>query len=285
MKLSIDKLSANAEKVDHGFVGQWRPIRFRPDLGTGEILNIGVMVSNEDRYSVLLAEDFRKMKCLYDNEIAEQAEFISEQIRELEAEQKPIVDFGGWVELGEPQVTRSESIEAAMHSLLMDVVPLARLATNQRVASIGTQQMMREVFQIIRQRIPLEAERIIRQNPMITVEDYGKKLDVHAPLAAFDGGLGTIVSAKTKTSTTLGLHLYQALTDMELLQTTGKSSNVALFVGGPSNDDVQFSEADHSMIDRRIEEIYMKSKRSGLKFEICMNDQEMADAVVGWATR
>ena len=267
--------------------GNWFNVRYRPNLNTGEILNLGVgfVDSNSKCYCQLLG-NFKGLVCIYGPEIERHVRFLLTVIeRSIDAGQ--LTSPSENVIYSEQKFATGTSVNSILNELFNTTVTLAHVHDDKVVeekihVAVDDAFVRNEVFNLIRNRARLDADRIIAQDSRFIVEKDSAKHVLDIPLQGA-GRLGSLVSALYSSKNTVEIHLLRATIDLETARRSRRDDQVGLFVLRPDFNNSRIPENILSQIDNVIDSVDWKLRKQNIKFDVQDNSSKVATQIMEWA--
>lgn len=207
--------------------GQWQAIKMCFDEDAGEFLNVGVMFRHNSSVEVRMLDNFDRLKCLFGNRLDTSS--VSRTLIDIEDTihhhlgDFPSLEINSLVHLSAPLFAAGDSPEAVIDEFFSDIVtlgmPTGRPARNFRYFS--SQKALNNVLDVMRQKMPLDADKIILSEPyLLKLRGSKNRLSVNVPLLG-DNAAGSVVSVWYKDHVVVENNLLKAASDLHLI-----SSNI-----------------------------------------------------------
>lgn len=234
-------------KIEEGFTsnvaGKWQAIKFCPDIATDEWLNVGVYFqSNAGSRYVKMLDDFDRIKCLYDNRIAEDDLLI------LLEKMEEALRFGGadklneifypYGQINELLFAAGDSVDSIVSNFYESVVTLGRPRKNklaERFRWVTTPSLRSAIFDHMRKENPMMASSVIQERPFIVNFIAGVSLETSINLVG-PSALGHITSAYNKNPVVVANHIMQATHELNLAKNHTAARSTTLSVLAPGVD-------------------------------------------------
>lgn len=254
-------------------------IQVMPDPFTGEILNIGIAVTdNQGNRSTRVIEWPGRLKCLYGEEqsnilvsLADYAAHAYEEGKDPPAEN---------ILISEPKPFYNMSAMEALETLFRDQVTVAVLRNEKgwRKKQMKTKKLRADVYGIIRSRggIMWPGGLIPDSETTILQSDKGER-KVSIPLVAPDGAAG--LESADYAPTTVKLRLLDALVDLECAaRYKNNIKRLGLFIARSSHD----AESTKTLeIDYIIDSIRNRAP-DNCTIEVESDLEILTDRIFGW---
>jgi hypothetical protein len=284
MTAALQRLSSLATPVPAPKVsGQWFNIRYCPDLAGGELLNIGVGYVDAQRRKVhtRLIENLEAFRVLFGEGFEQEVRFALDVVkstlakRELESPLRSIVFSEHRFAAGESERELVDRLfEATVSFNEAKAVAVARRDTAQNNASVRT-----AVFDAIRLKAELRADRIIAPDPIYVAREGDRSYPLEIPIRS-DRLLGSLVSAAYRSKQPLENNLLRASLDLETAARIFSQDRLGYFVMRSVHAlDAAFSRVADDIIDT----IGWKLHRQGVHVGVEDTPERLADEILAWS--
>lgn len=266
--------------------GQWRPISACLDEDTGEFLNVGVMFQYGDKVEVRMLDTFDRIKCLYSNRIDRQSlEHLMLDIEDtIRHSHGDLPDaLSDTIRLGHPLYASGVDPEAVVDEFFFDVVTLGMPTDKVRDESFryrSSHKVKETVFEIMREKMALEADRIIQMEPYRLKLNNGASIDIDIPLLGAESA-GAVVSAWYKSPLVVENNLLQAASDLLLISSNSGRKRTALSVLMPGKESGMSSQEfrkHQDVANRHLE----RFDRSGIEVITAPSSDVLANQTIKW---
>jgi hypothetical protein len=273
----LDTLLKKPEEAGPG--GRAFNIRVIPDLFTGEMLNVGVVVIDAagDRL-VRVIEEPGRLECLY-GKAADNIVFLAKMAADAalagQAPPSPNLVFA------EPTPFWNMKAQAALESLFNDQVTVAipLRQDDEPIEAPNTEALRARVYDFIRQKgAPMVVDRLIPQSPMAVVNTSRGPKSVRIPLQA-ETAIGGLESAGYSPQT-VRIHLLDALIDLEFAADAWQVHRTGLFIARPALP--KKHEAKLRQIDNAIDYVVSRAPRT-CRVEVEDDPEVLAEEILDWA--
>lgn len=269
--------------------GEWFALRWQPDIGTEEVLNVGVVFreSRSGQVKIKTLDHWERLDCLFGESVREQLEFLI-KIESSQIRYGLQVPSSANMKFSEPRLARGESADAIVQHLYDRVVSLGKIRKTQReeprFQGVSTDQLQRYVYNELHKRTPFLHHRLTANTKVTPPEGKEHSMDVSflAP-----GLIGNVVSTVYKDVKTASYYLLEATTRLEAAakSRTGikyDDDNVKLFVLTPSKHSPGITSAEVITIRKHIDELMFRVKKAGI--DIVAEDTKiaLANEVIEW---
>lgn len=266
--------------------GQWRPISACLDEDTGEFLNVGVMFQHGGKVEVRMLDSFDRVKCLYSNRInRDELEHLMQDIEEtIRQSHWDLPDhISSTIRLGQPLYASGPDAESVVDEYFFDVVTLGKptgRVRNQNFRYRSTQKVRDTLFEIMREKMALGADRIIQTAPYRLKLNNSAIIDVDVPLLSATAA-GAVVSAWYKSPLVVENNLLQAASDLLLVSSNSERNKSSLSVLVPPADSgMSTSEYNkqRDMTNRHLD----RFQQSGIEVIEAVSTDVLANKTIDW---
>lgn len=284
---NLARLRERLSTTDHSLVkGLWRPISACLDEDTGEFLNVGVMFQHAGKVEVRMLESFERIKCLYGQRIDQGSLIhlmmdIEESIRRHPTDIPS--DLSDTIRLGEPLYAAGANAEAIVDEFFLDVVTLGMPSDKLRNNNFryrSNYKVRETLFEIMREKMSLEAERIICTEPYRLKLNNNAVIDVEVPLLS-NQAAGAVVSAWYKSPMVVENNLLQAASDLLLVTSNSdrKRSSMSVLMPQEASGMSRGEFTKHQDVTRRLLDRY---QRSGIDIIEAPSSDVLANRTIEW---
>ena len=219
--------------------GHWRPIRACLDEDTGEFLNVGVLFQYGTKVEVRMLDSFERIKCLYSNRI--DLDSLSHLMMDIEdtIRQRPSnlpTELSDTICLGPQLFAQGKNAESVVDEFFFDVVTLGMptgKTRNNNFRYRSTHKVRETLFEIMREKMALNADRVICAEHYRLRLNNNAVIDVDVPLLSKDAA-GGVVSAWYKSPQVVEISLLQAASDLLLITNNSERKQASLSVLMPN---------------------------------------------------
>lgn len=253
------------EGVRPAVTGRWHNLQIRPDLGSSELLNVGVaFVDDGDRVHLRMARDLSRLACLYDDRVdvhsfEQLSKLIEEAFNGVNLSALRLSDLSPHTSLSEGRYASGSSIGEILSTFYDATVPIGRQpsdaknARKPRVRTISTQAARESVIERLLQRMGNRAVPYIARGPWLLREPGGEEHRLDLPIRAPGRLSASLISLWTKDQYRRRFHLAQAGLDLGTVQAQSPKERLGLFVMRPMEEE-GYSQDELNEIDREIDE-------------------------------
>lgn len=282
MSAALERLYALATPVPAPKVaGQWFNIRYSPSAAGGELINVGVAYIDGVTRQIhsRLIDNLEGFRFLFGEAFEDDVRFSLDVVRSalgkfiLEPPLRTVV-------FSNLRYAAGESVSDVLDRLFSATVSFAEARQSvgaRREAGQNNASVRKSVFDAIRLKAGLTADRIIAQDPVYWATDGGRRVPLDIPLR---GGthLGSVVSAGYRTKGPLENNLLRASLDLETAASIFKRDRLGFFVMRADADDAVDAE-----LDDVVDTTCWKLHRQGIHVGVESTPERLADDILGWS--
>lgn len=233
-----------------------------------------------------MLDSFDRVKCLYGNRVdlpslTHLMLDIEDAVRQSKGDLPD--ELSDSVRLGQPLFASGEGAEDIVDEFFNDVVTLGKPTNKNPRTSFRYRsnfKVRETVFELMREKMALEAENIIRQDPYRLRLNNSATIDVDIPLLTGTAA-GTIVSAWYKSPLVVENNLLQAASDLLLVYSNSERRKAAMSVLMPAPSSgltgKEFQKHNYAAY-RQLDRL----KRSGIDILEATASDELADLTIDW---
>ena len=280
---TLRQFLAQQPRAEYTVHGEWHNIRLRPDLATGEVLNIGIALRLPDgRLTYRLLEDAKRLTCLYGEGIEEDTLALIASLRQKLA--------NGELATPSPNIIFSEAktVNAADEAELLDqlfdeTVTLSRpdgKVDDTAFASMSTEKVRKLVFDVLRQSTGMKADKIIGQNSVIEVRDGAKTHHLDIPIQGNDF-LGSVISGWYKSPVSVERNIMRADLALGAARQVFHKDRIGLFILRPGAG--QIPSPALIKLDNTIDKLEWLIRSQGLTLGVRETEDDLAGEIASWA--
>lgn len=275
---------ANKPPADHAMQGQWHNIRICPDLGSGELLNVGVALRLADgslRYRLI--DGARRLACLFGGEIEAPTLQLLAALRQQLAQ--------GELHAPSPNILFSASkplighdADLMLDELFAETVTLAREDEQQEetaFASMNTEKVRKLVFDALRQKTGLTADRIIGQQQVMEVLDGDRPRHLDIPLQG-PAFLGSVISGWYKSPASVERNILRADMELGAARRIFGRDRLGLFILRPGQG--QIPEPALLKLDNLIDRLEWMIRSQDMALGVRESEDDLAADIAEWAS-
>jgi hypothetical protein len=283
MSAALERLQALATPVPAPKVaGQWFNIRYSPSASGGELINIGVGYVDGATRQIhsRLIENLETFRLLFGESLEEEIRFSLDVVRSalgkfmLEAPLRSIA-------FSNLRYAAGDSPQDVLDHLFAATVSLAEARQSpgaRREVWQNNSSVRKAVFDAIRLKAGLGAERIIAEDPIYWVTDRERRVPLDIPLRS-DLLLGSVVSAGYRSKTPLENNLLRSSLDLETAARIFNQDRLGFFVMRPGTGGL---ETDASL-DDVIDTTCWKLHKHGIHVGVEDSPARLAEEILGWS--
>jgi hypothetical protein len=286
MSAALERLHALVTPVPAPKVaGQWFNIRFSPSAAGGELINIGVgYIDGATRQiHARLIENLEAFGTLFGEAFEEEVRFSLDVVRSalgrfmLESPVRTIA-------FGSLRYAAGESAQDVLDRLFAATVSLAEArqpVVTRRESAQSNVAVRKSVFDAIRLKAGLAAERIIAEDPIYWATEGERRVPLDIPLRS-NRLLGSVVSAGYRTKTPLENNLLRSSLDLETAARIFKQDRLGFFVMRPEDADALDGGAD-AALDDFIDTTCWKLHKHGIHVGVEATATRLAEDILSWS--
>lgn len=278
-----DRLNATGQSVVKGL---WRPISACLDEDTGEYLNVGVLFQHGGKVEVRMLDTFDRVKCLYGNRIdlsslSHLMMDIEDTIRHHHSALPS--ELSDTIRLGDPLFASGDNAESVVDEFFFDVVTLGMPTDRHRNNNFryrSSHKVRETLFEIMREKMALEADSIICTEPYRLKLNNNAVIDVDVPLLN-ERAAGSVVSAWYKSPIVVQNNLLQAASDLLLVTSNSdrKRSSISVLMPQESSGMTRGEFTKHQDATRRQLDRF---DRSGIDVIEAPSSDVLANLTIEW---
>jgi len=282
MSAALERLYALATPVPAPRVsGQWFNIRYSPNTSGGELINIGVgWVDGVTRQiHSRLIDNLEAFRVLFGEAFEEEVRFSLDVVRSALAKSMLESPMRG-VAFSNLRYAAGDSAQDVLDRLFSATVSLAEArqsASAKRDAAQNNLAVRKTVFDAIRLKAGLSADRIIAEDPVYWVTDGVRRVPLDIPLRS-ENMLGSVVSGGYRTKTPLENNLLRSSLDLETAGSIFMRDRLGFFVMRAVSD----SGPDASL-DEVIDTTCWKLHKQGIHVGVEETASRLAEDILGWS--
>ena len=273
--------------------GHWHNLQIRPDLGSGEVLNVGVaFVDAAQIVHLKLADDLSRLTCLYDHRVDVASFERLCAVIQGAYDGSPLEAFNlnplsNQTTLSAGRYAAGSSIQEILDSFFDATVPLAQprsqplFSKAQRAKVVSTADAQQRVIKELIIRMGARAVPFIAQSPWLVTEE-GRERKINVPFRAPGKLSATVVSVWTKDRYRRKYQLSEAGLDLDIVQSYAPDEKLGLFVMRPMVDQ-SYSSTELEEIDGEIDEAAWKLRKlANVSVETGSNAGEISGKLQDW---
>jgi hypothetical protein len=286
MSAALQRLQSLAVPVSSPRVsGKWFNVRYCPNPAGGEVFNIGVAyVENAvdaaaRQVHARLLENLEGFRTLFGEAFEEELRFSIEVVRSALSQKMLDAPLRNVV-FGEPRYAAGDSEKDVLDRLFASTVSFHEAKQSpsaQRGPAQHNGAVRKAVFDALRLKADLRAERIIAGDPVYFASDDRGRYPLDVPLRG-DKLLGSVVSGAYRTRQPLENNLLRASLDLETAARIFKQDRLGFFVMRVVGED-----AADSSLDDVIDTVGWKLHKHGVHVGIEETPERLADDILSWS--
>lgn len=282
-----DRLRREASAA--GVSGRWQTISLCLDEDAREYFNVGVLFSHSGGVEVRMLDHFERLRCLFDsrvdpNDLARALSDIEATVFKLT--QKGITvpsELGESVRLTSPLYAAGDSPEAVVDEFYSDVVTLGRPKRSRDYVFRyhSTPKLRQTVFDHMREKMQLQASRIIQEERFRLKLRSGHSIDIDIPLLSSNAS-GTVISAWYKSPLVVENALLQASSDINLIRSNSEHHREAAISVLMPGEGSGLSKAELNKLDAVTHKQLDRFRLAGIEVIESDTTLGLADLTVNW---
>lgn len=285
MTAALERLQALATPIPAPRVaGQWFNIRYSPSAAGGEVINVGVgyVDGASRRIHARLIENLEAFRLLFGEAFEEDVRFSLDVVRSALGRlmvESPLRSIA----FGNLRYAAGESPQDVLDRLFTATVSFAEArqsASGRRETAQNNVTVRKAVFDAIRLKAALGAERIIAEDPIYWVTEGKRRVPLDIPLRS-DKLLGSVVSAGYRSKVPLENNLLRSSFDLETAARIFKQDRLGFFILRPSSDTME-SPVD-PLLDDMIDTTCWKLHKHGIHVGVEGTPNGLADEILSWS--
>ena len=285
MTAALERLQALMTPVPAPKVaGQWFNIRYSPNPASGELFNVGVayLDSTRQRIHARLIENLEAFRAIFGEAFEDEVRFALEVARSALGKtmlESPVRNIA----FGEPRYAAGESAQEIVDWLFSTTVSFAeakQVNATKREPGQNNTTVRKAVFDSIRLKAGLNADRIIAQDPVYWVDKGDRKIPLEIPLRS-DRLLGSVVSANYRSKQPLENNLLRSSLDLETAARIFKQDRLGFFVMRAA-EEVVSGPIDPSL-DEVLDTTCWKLHKHGIHVGVEESPDLLAEDILSWS--
>lgn len=263
--------------VTASFVGYWQRVSWIPDIKSGELFNIGVVVIGDDGTSkIKLLDDFKRLNCLFDGKLDQSIKFINQTVQNsFPFEESPFRN----VILSEKMRTKGGSIDQCLDRLFGAVVSLAVPKEDKSDKEKYTGVTQEKFLEVIRNEAKHRMDAFVFHSYFTESSMFMDGEDSHFLRVPINGRkLASLASCCYATPDTAENKLKDALVDLSVAANLAdnKEKPKRIFALLPSDELAKYNKEAFNKIYNVVDEIHWKANKVG----IILDGHEQIDRVI-----
>jgi hypothetical protein len=284
MTAALQRLASLATPVPTPKIsGHWFNIRYCPDLAGGELFNIGVgyVDAVRNRVHARLIENLEAFRVVFGESFEQEVRFVLDVVRSTLAKHELAPPLRSVV-FGDRRFAAGENEQELIDRLFETTISFNEPVTAgaaRRESSQNNTSVRKAVFDAIRLKADLRADRIIAPEPVYLAREGDRTYPLDIPIRS-DRLLGGLVSAAYRTKQPLENNLLRASLDLETAARIFKQDRLGFFVMRSIDAlDAAFSR----MADDVIDTIGWKLHKHGVHVGVEDTPDRLADEILSWS--
>jgi len=277
---------ASAQSTSDVIEGQWRPISLCMDEDSGEFFNVGVMFCHNDKIEVRMLDTFDRVKCLFDSRI--DPNDLAKHLQDIESTLHKIGPYvpehlAKTIRLGPQLYASGKNPTELVDEFFEDIVTLGRPRPGAKEYEFryqSTPKLRGNIFDLMKERMHLQASRIIQKDRYILPLRTGHKIEIDVPLLSSSAS-GTIVSAWYKSPLVVENNLLQASADLNLIRSNTDRGAAAISVLVPDKYS-GLTQSEFKKLELATHRQLERIRATGITVLEASNTADLADQTVDW---
>lgn len=256
----VDHPSASTATI----AGQWHNIQLRPDMGAGDMLNVGVaFVDASHHVHLRMAHDLSRLTCLYDDAI-DVASFehlcsvVESAFNGVPVNSFHLSNLSPNAFMSDGRYASGESIEEILARLFEATVPVGRPRESDRqprtrAKSLSTEQVTKLVIDRLVERMGQRAIPFISGGLWTVHDRSGAERKIRLPIRRAGRICASVASVCTKDEYRRRFQLAKAGLDLDTVREHSGHERLGLLVLRPMTSD-GYTESELQSIDNEIDD-------------------------------
>lgn len=288
-------VAGHGDNRDVAIAGRWHNLQLKPDLGSGELLNVGVaFVDQGNRVHLRMARDLSRLRCLYDDRVdvrsfEELCCVIEDAYNGTPWDDFQLSRLTSHASLGGGRYASGTSIGQILTSFYEATVPLGRAQAERspaahrgRARNIPTDVARDIVISRLIQRMGQRVVPYIARGPWVVRDESGREHRVEVPIRASGRLCASVISLWTKDPYRRKFQLAKAGLDLDTVQANAPGERLGLFVMRPMAEE-GYSKSELDEIDDEIDEAaWQLRKLANIEVEQGEHADELAGKLETW---
>lgn len=292
---SIANFVASQDRRERPMVtGHWHNLQIKPDLGSSEVLNVGVaFVDQAQNVHLKLARDLSRLSCLYDDRVDVRSferlcTVIEGAYNGSALDSFRLAELSPQASLSSGRYASGTSIGEILTTFFNATVPLAHPRAGRkaqvrqpRARAISTADAQQQVIEELLSRMGMRAVPYIAQAPWVVTED-GRERKIDVPIRAAGRLCASVVSLWSKDEYRRKFQLAKAGLDLDTVQAHNPGERLGLFVMRPMEEH-GYSKTELDDIDGEIDEAaWQLRKLANIEVEQGEDANSLSEKLEGW---
>jgi len=259
----------------------WHKIQWMPFFNTQEIINVGVVISDEKSkiINIKLIEDLSKVKCFFGDSITSDASLAFDIVKVMVSSNTISGDIDTpQIKIKDQGIAFSNSVTLLTEQLMSQVVTAYKVREKKsRYSPLTTKKLL----STLKDNIPDNFKGYVPDNPFLNVKP---DLSVYIPLRK--NGLSevaTVISADYTDVERRSTRFYEAMRDLSLvnLASHGNTKSKSAFVLKPQGI-THLSKSLMKNIDGEIEMFTYQAKDRSFDVVVCDDTDDFVSKALAW---
>lgn len=265
--------------------GTWFNIRWVPDLASGEKLNLGVGLYNDDgHFGIKLLNNFEKVSCFFNDESAKyQAELACKVALEIlngsKTARGPITSN---LMVEDRGLVQGSDIDSLLANLYDETVTLARIPVipkkSREFVPVSVEKAYSSIRSALKETMGLGFEKCFPPNPYLSVKIAQGERSLYLPFRRKHGA-GTLVSAAYADDYRVSTNLFESFMNIDLAVSRKNFQDGAIFLLLPGEG---LGKQKQIAIEKKVDEFYTLAKDHKFHFESSVDLSTLSEYVKEW---
>lgn len=267
--------------------GQWSVARWVPDIATGEVLNIGVIVLTSDgQHELRMLDDYERLSCLFNSKNAAfHAELACKVAKEyLSSSPNFTGSISPTLHIESRGFAQGKTLEAIINRLYASVVtlgkPRQKPQRKQKFQSISIDSAYSSIKEKLKKSLQIDYESHVPQNPYHTISDSFGTEKIYLPfMRDKNKQAASLATAAYADSYRVKSYLYDGFRNVETALNKNIIDEGALFIVLPGEGlDKETDERIHD----ELTTFYSFTKRHGIYIESSNDIALLTSSINSW---
>lgn len=259
----------------------WHKIQWMPFFNTQEVINVGVVVSDENNnvLNMKLIDDLSKIKCFFGDSIVSDASLAFDVIKVMIGSNTISGNIDTpQIKIKEQGIVFSNSVALLTEQLMSQVVTAYKVKEKKsRYSPLTTKRLLTA----LKDEVPEQFKGYIPDNPFLEVRP---DVSVYIPLRKHGlSEVATVISADYIDVERRSTRFYEAMRDLSLvnLASHGKTKSKSAFVLKPQGVD-SLPKSLKKSIDGEIDMFTYQAKDRKFEVVVCDDTADFVEKALSW---
>ncbi|MGF1748245.1 hypothetical protein [Vibrio cionasavignyae] len=283
--LKLDEILKSQTKREN-IEGSWFSIQWSPDIGAGELHNIGVgFRSTDGALNVRMLDYFDRIECLYSKEAIFHVQLACDVAQESILTTGSTENISPQIQCHHKGFAQGKSESEILKKLYNSVVSLGHKKRIRASASTFTTINRDNFYTSLKGKLQVNLEldyiKHVPENPYHNVKDGNFSHKLYLPFRKEQGN-ATLVSAAYTNDQRVKCNLYDGSRDIDIAIEQLKSKNNAIFLIAPG-DGLDVSK--RTIIENDIDKFTWLMSRHNVHIDCETDEDILADRITDWCIR